>query len=551
MVGLLTSGLLIAQARLLADWVTRAFAEHALPPGWRGALTLLLAVFAGRGLLAWASSVLAHRSAAEVKSDLRRDALRARLATPVGGASSATLVRIVTQGLDALDGYFAKYLPQLGLAGTVPFLVGGAILLADWQSAVIIAVTLPLIPVFMALIGWTTQKATAHSFAVADRLANNFADLIAGLPTLQAFARARAQRKGVEIGEEEYREATMRTLWVSFLSSFALELLATLSVAIVAVTVGFRLVYGQIDFGTALFVLILAPEAFLPVRQVGVHFHDSADGVAAADAAFEIIDAAPPSALAHRTAPTSFPEETPRDTSPAPRVDAAGRRLEGSETTSAGSTHAVLQLDDVSFTYPGAASPAVDGLSLAVEPGEVVALSGSSGGGKSTALALAMGFLRPDEGRVVVGGADLATIDATAWRRQVAWVAQEPGLVNGTVGDNVALGGAASPAEVEQALLDAGTDFGPDKPVGDDGEGLSAGERRRVALARALVRIRVGGARLLILDEPTAGLDAETEARVVEAVRSTGAGALIVSHRPAVLAAADRVVEVAAREVAR
>ncbi len=517
-VGLLTAGLLIAQAHLLADWITRAFAERALPPGWGSGLASLLAVFAGRGVLAWASSVLAHRSAAAVKSELRRDVLRARLATPVGGASSATLVRVVTQGLDALDGYFSKYLPQLGLAMTVPFLVGGAILLADWQSALIIAFTLPLIPVFMALIGWTTKTATAHSFAVADRLANHFADLIAGLPTLQAFARARAQRKGVEVGEEQYREATMRTLWVSFLSSFALELLATLSVAVVAVTVGFRLVYGHVDFSTALFVLILAPEAFLPVRQVGVHFHDSADGIAAADAAFEIIDAAPPPALPHRPAPAMFPGET------------------------------ILRLDDVAYTYPGAESAAVEGLSLTIALGEVVALSGASGGGKSTALALAMGFLSPSAGRVIVDGADLAELDPAGWRARVAWVAQEPGLINGTVGDNVALGGASGIAE---ALRDAGADFGPDKPVGDDGEGLSTGERRRVALARALVRIRVGGARLLILDEPTAGLDAATEARVVDAVRATGAGALIVSHRPAVLAAADRVVTVESREAVR
>ncbi|HOA26901.1 MAG TPA: thiol reductant ABC exporter subunit CydD [Arachnia sp.] len=525
-VGLLTAGLLIAQARLLADWITRAFAERAFPEGWPTALALLLAVFAGRGLLAWASSVLAHRSAAEVKSELRRDVLRARLATPVGGASSATLVRVVTQGLDALDGYFAKYLPQLGLAVTVPFLVGGAILIADWQSALIIAFTLPLIPVFMALIGWTTQRATAHSFAVADRLANHFADLIAGLPTLQAFARARAQRKGVEVGEEQYREATMRTLWVSFLSSFALELLATLSVAVVAVTVGFRLVYGHVDFPTALFVLILAPEAFLPVRQVGVHFHDSADGVAAADAAFEIIDAAP-----------TLLEPAAREAPHLPRK--APHPVDGPVPAP------LLTLDGVSYTYPGADSPAVEGLSLAVAPGEVVALSGASGGGKSTALALAMGFLSPSEGRVIVDGVDLAELDPAAWRADVAWVAQEPGLINGTVGDNVALGGASGIAE---ALRDAGADFGPDKPVGDDGEGLSAGERRRVALARALVRIRVGGARLLILDEPTAGLDAATEAHVVDSVRATGAGALIVSHRPAVLAAADRVVTVESRE---
>ncbi|WP_345580172.1 thiol reductant ABC exporter subunit CydD [Tessaracoccus lubricantis] len=510
LVGIATAGLLIAQAWLIADWVTAAFDLGGFPTGWQAALALLALVFVGRGALAWLNSWLAHRSAASVKSTLRRDVLAARLATPVSATSSASLMRTVTQGLDALDGYFAKYLPQLGLAATVPLLVGGVILLTDWQSALIIAFTLPLIPVFMALIGWTTEKATRHSYSLADRLANHFGDLIAGLPTLQAFARARAQRRGVDLTEEQYRGATMKVLYISFLSAFALELLASLSVAIVAVTVGFRLVYGHVDFTTALFVLILAPEAFLPVRQVGVHFHDSADGIAAADAAFEVID----EARAHS------------GTLPAP--DGA------------------LALEDVSFTYAGSAEPAVDGLSLRVEPGEVVALSGSSGGGKSTALALAMGFLAPDSGRVTVGGVSLADVDLASWRAEVAWVAQEPGLLNGTVGDNVALGHpSATPDDVARALADAGAEFGAGKHVGDDGEGLSAGERRRVALARALVRIRMGGARLLVLDEPTAGLDADTEARVIEAVRATGAGALIVSHRPAVLAAADRVVEVA------
>ncbi|MGV8847310.1 thiol reductant ABC exporter subunit CydD [Tessaracoccus sp.] len=512
-VGLLTAVLLILQAGLLARGISHVFNERSLPDGWGLMLAGLATVFGLRAALAWLNETLAHRSAASVKSTLRRDVLAARLSRPGDSAtSSASMVTIVTSGLDDLDGYFSKYLPQLGLAATVPFLVGGAILLTDWQSAIIVAFTLPLIPLFMALIGWTTEAATAKSFAVADRLANHFADLIEGLPTLQAFARARAQRRGVELGEERYRGATMRVLYVSFLSALALELLASLSVAVVAVTVGFRLVYGDIGFEAALFVLILAPEAFLPVRQVGVHFHDSADGVAAADAAFAFIDAG---------SVTSGTAVVPEDLS--------------------------IRFEDVGYTYAGGDTPALHHVNLRIEPGEVLAVRGTSGGGKSTALALLMGFLHTSSGTVSVGGTDLRDLDQRAWRRELAWVAQEPGMVNGTVADNVLLGHpGASPADVAAALHDAGADFHGDKGVGDDGEGLSAGERRRVALARALLRIRLGGARLLVLDEPTAGLDSSTEAAAIAAVRASGVGAVIVTHRPAVMAAADRVVELGA-----
>lgn len=508
LVGILTALLIVAQAWLIADGVTSTFALQHLPEGWPLLLLLLSAVFLARAGLSWLNSWLSHRAAASVKSTLRRDVLTASLHTPVGGATSTSLIRVVTRGLDDLDGYFSKYLPQLGLAATVPFIVGAVVLFVDVTSAIIIAITLPLIPIFMALIGWTTQKATERSFTVADRLANHFADLIAGLPTLQAFARARAQKRGVDLGEEKYRGATMKVLTISFLSSLALELLASLSVAVVAVTIGFRLVFGEVGFFDALFVLILAPEAFLPVRMVGTHFHDSADGIAAADAAFEIIDAAPEHA----------------GTAPAP-------------------TSGPLALEDVGYAYPGAERPVLEGFSLSVSDGEVVALSGASGGGKSTALALAMGFLAPSNGRVTVGGEDLADLDLASWRTQVAYVAQEPGLVRGDVGTNVRLGAPdATDDEVREALATAGADFPLEKAVGDDGEGLSAGERRRVACARALLRIG-HGARFLILDEPTAGLDSDHEADVIEAVRRSGAGALIVSHRPAVLAAATRVVE--------
>ena len=507
-VGICTAGLLVAQAWLVARGVTETFRLRRPPEGWPWLLTFLGAVFAGRAALAWLTAWWSHKASAAVKSTLRRDILAARLDTPVGGASSATLIRLVTRGLDDLDGYFAKYLPQLGLAATVPVLVGVVVAFVDWRSAVILLVTLPLIPIFMALIGWTTKDRTARAFRASERLANHFADLVGGLSTLQAFARARAQQRGVDLNEERYRAATMQVLTVAFLSAMALELLASLSVAVVAVTIGFRLVFGEVSFFTALFVLVLAPEAYLPVRMVGTHFHDSADGVAAADEAFAVIDAAP-THTGRREAP----------------VDGA------------------LRFEDVGYTYPGTDAPVLDRFSLTVAPGECVALSGPSGGGKSTALALAMGFLAPTVGRLTVDGVDLAELDRASWRTQVAHVAQDPGLVRGTVADNVRLGAPeAADSEIDDVLRLAGADFRRDTPVADDGEGLSAGERRRVALARALLRIR-HGARLLVLDEPTAGLDTDREAHVVDAVRASGASALIVSHRPAVLAAADRTVE--------
>lgn len=495
-VGVVSTIALIAQARLLAVAITSVFATHELTglPTW---LALLAGVFAVRGVLAWANQWLAHRASAAVKAGLREDLLRARLARPLDQrTSSSTLVGLVTTGLDALDGYYQKYLPQLVLAVVVPLLILGVIAREDVLSAVVIAVTLPLIPVFMALIGWTTQAQVARRWKVQDRLANRFADLVTGLPTLQVFGRARGQRTGLAITEEANRRETMKTLRVSFLSSFALELLATLSVALVAVSVGFRVVYGNMGLDEALFILVLAPEAYLPMRQVGTHFHDAADGMAAADQALTIIEAA--------------------EKGPAPSTaPAAGLSLD---------------LQEVAFSH--GSTPVLDDLSLRVARGEVVALTGASGGGKSTALALAMGFLDPAAGTVAVD------------RTRVAWVGQEPGLLRGAVARSLRMGDPdADEATLRSALDDAGAPgIGLDHEVGDDAQGLSAGERRRVAIARALLRIRSGAADLLVMDEPTAGLDSDTEATVLQAVRASGASALVVSHRPAVLAAADRVI---------
>lgn len=522
-IGVVVAFLTVGQGRVLADAISGVF--YAAPglnytakvpgtghwPDLLPALWALAGIFTGKAALNWLNSLMAHRAAAAVKSQLRRDIVDARLADPLADrTSTAGLVNLTTVGLDALDGFYSKYLPQLALACTVPVIVGVAIALADLQAALIVALTVPLIPVFMALVGWTTEARTKKRWRTQQRLASHFADLVAGLPTLQVFGRARAQEIGLTKTESGHRRETMGTLRISFLSAFVLELLATLSVAVIAVTVGFRVVYGDLELGTALFVLILAPEVYLPVRQVGVHYHDAADGMAAADQAFTVIDAA------------NLARRDQADDQPRPASVASG---------------VVLAACGLGHIYPGADAPAVQGVDLAVERGEFVVLSGPSGCGKTTVLNALMGFLAPTEGVVVAPP-----------RGRVAFVGQDPGMISGTIADNLALGDPdANPAAQADALARAGApDIDATREVGDDGEGLSAGERRRVATARALLRINAG-ADVLLLDEPTAGLDADAEAALLRSLRAADVTVLVVSHRPAVLAEADRVVSIGGR----
>lgn len=505
-VGSATAVLTLVQASALARALGDIFATHTLTV-LQQVFWLLVAVFAGKAVLAWLNQWLAHRAAAAVKSRLRRDVLAARLADPVDpGSSTASLVTLLTQGLDALDGYYSKYLPQLVLAVTVPLIIGIAILTADFASAIVVALTLPLIPIFMALVGWTTEARTRKRWLVQTRLAGHFADLVAGLPTLQVFGRARAQAEGLRRSEGAHRGETMGTLRISFLSALVLELLSTLSVAIVAVGIGFRVVFDQVDLTTAFFVLILAPEVYLPVRQVGVHYHDAADGMAAAESAFAIIE----------SAPTTPPRAASAPVPNAPR----------------------LSVDALSHTYPDAQAPTLAPVGFDLHPGELMVVTGPSGCGKTTLLNALMGFIAPTAGRVLVDG---AALDAASRRERIAWVGQTPGMISGTIADNVRLGDPdADDAAVRQALRQAGGgSLDPARGVGDDGEGLSAGERRRVAVARALLWVASGRADLLVLDEPTAGLDEGTETALLDAL--DGVTTLAVSHRPAVIARADRV----------
>lgn len=530
-VGSATALLTIVQAWALSSALGEIFETHAL-----GVLTLtvpvLVAVFAGKGILAWLNQWLAQRASAAVKSRLRRDVLAARLADPIRPEpSTASLVTLLTQGLDALDGYYSKYLPQLVLAVTVPLIIGVAILTSDFTSALIVALTLPLIPIFMALVGWTTEARTRKRWRVQTRLAGHFADLVAGLPTLQVFGRARAQAEGLRRSEAAHRRETMGTLRISFLSALVLELLASLSVAIVAVAIGFRVVFHEVDLTTAFFVLILAPEVYLPVRQVGVHYHDAADGMAAAESAFALIEGT---------------EQSSDASSPTEVVEAVGtgeRNPPPGATADARNEHPpppLLQIADLTVRYPGTAAPILDGVHLRARTGELTVITGASGTGKTTLLYALMGFVVPTAGTFLLDG---RSADTAARRARIAWVGQSPGMVNGTIADNVRLGAPdATDDAVRTALrLAGGTSLDPRRGVGDDGEGLSAGERRRVAAARALLRVRRGDADLLVLDEPTAGLDGATESALLDAVAGLGVTTIAVSHRPAVIARADQV----------
>jgi thiol reductant ABC exporter CydD subunit len=515
--GVIGAALIVAQATLLATGISAVFHGRR---GLTGVLLGLAGVVAGRALLAWAQEVAAHRAAAAVKSQLRGRLLAHVVELGPGwltGQKAGELTTLATRGIDALDGYFAKYLPQLVLATLVPVMVLGRLLPADLAATVVIAVTLPLIPVFLALVGLSTQAANRRQFRLLTRLAHHFLDVVAGLPTLKVFGRAKAQAATIRRVTDDYRRATMRTLRLAFLSSLVLELVATISVALVAVTVGLRLVDGRLDLRTALLVLILAPEAYLPLRMVGTHFHASTEGLAAAEKIFTVL-AEPVPSWGNRTDVPAGP----------------------------------IVLSGVTVRYPDRSVPALDGVSLTVSPGEVVALAGPSGCGKSTLLSVLLGFVRPDFGYVTVGGSDLSTLDHLAWRRQVAWVPQRPYLFAGTVADNIRLGVPSAP---DSSVLDAATRAGAtgflDRSVGEDGVGLSAGQRQRVALARAFLAAAEFGAPLVLLDEPTANLDGENEAAVLAAVRELARDRTVVvaAHRPALLALADRVVRLEAGRV--
>lgn len=512
LIGVATGVLVVAQAVLLARGIATVVrtgsTEGLAPTAW-----WLVGVLVARAALVWLQEVVAYRASAAVKSTLRRQVLDHALRLGpawLGGERSSSLTTLLTKGLDDLDPYFARYLPQLMLAAIVPAGVVGWMATGDLIAAGTVLVTLPLIPVFMALVGWATEAHSRRRQYALSVLAHHFSDVVSGLATLKLFGRAKGQVAAVRRVTDKHRAASMSSLRLAFLSSLVLELLASISVALVAVGVGLRLVEGQLGLETALLVLILAPEAYLPLRQVGAQFHASADGVAASEEVFRVL-------------------ETP--------VPARGSRTDVPDLRQSRLTATALTVQ-----YADRETPALEGFDLDLFPGEVVALTGPSGAGKSTVLAVLLGFVQPTSGSLTVDGVPASEFEASAWRRQFAWVPQRPGLRTGSIADNVRLGlPSATDEQVRRALAAAGAvELDPATPVGEGGRLLSGGQQRRVALARALIT----AAPVLLLDEPTAGLDAEAEAAVIAGVRSTRRTVLVVAHRPALIAAADRVVEV-------
>ncbi|MFI7607081.1 thiol reductant ABC exporter subunit CydD [Micromonospora sp. NPDC049366] len=515
LLGVLAAALVVAQATALAALLATAF-DGRLD---RLALAGFVATVGARALLVWAQGTVAARVAAIVKAELREDLLGAvgrHGPGWVAGQRTGQLATLAGRGLDALDAYFTGYLPQLVLSVTVPLAVLARIGLADWSSAVIIALTLPLIPIFGALLGWQAQAATERQWRRLSLLGGHFLDMVAGLATLRAFGRARAQVEVVRRMADGHRVATMRTLRIAFLSALVLELVATLSVALVAVPVGIRLLGGGLALQTALLVLLLTPEAYLPLRAAGSRFHASMEGLAALNEAFEVEAGAP-----------------------APVGRAAGAVPDG---------RGEIRFESVTVEYDR--TTALRDVTLTVRPGERIAIVGPSGAGKSTLLGLLLGFVSPTSGRVTVDGVDLAGADLDAWRRQLAWVPQRAHLFAASLTDNIRLGAPDTPepalaAAVRDAALDdvvAGLPDGLDTVLGERGHGLSSGQRQRVALARAFLR----DAPVVLLDEPTARLDSASEAVVLAATRRLVAGrtALLVAHRPALLEDADRILRI-------
>ncbi len=502
--GVLIAGATIAAAVVLADIVARVITDPEARSMSRlvGPLSLLLLLWVLRTLVTWGQGRLAQRGASQVIADLSRSVLTATTSSPPRQLAERRddAAVLVTRGLDGLRLYFTAYLPALLVAAILTPATVAVIAWYDWRSALIVSITLPLIPIFMVLIGMTTSERSAAALRAMATLQSRLLDLVAGLPTLRSLRRVGGSATRIAELGAAHRRSAMATLRIAFLSSLVLELLATLGVALVAVSVGLRLVYGDMTLTAGLTALLLAPEVFWPLRRVGAAYHAAQEGKTAADNAFRLVDALP--------SPTGGMRH----------VTAAGARID------------------------------ITALEASVEPGRVTVITGPNGAGKTTLLQAILGLNEPTSGRIYVDGIDVADLDLPAWWAQVAWLAHRPAIVPGTVRRNLELFGPLT--DIDKACRTAcfddvlmGLPDGLDTRLGSGGVGLSLGQRQRLGLARVLGSC----ATILLLDEPTAHLDAATENRVLSAITAraaAGATVVVVGHRDPVLAIGDRVLHV-------
>ncbi|HKJ09013.1 MAG TPA: thiol reductant ABC exporter subunit CydD [Gammaproteobacteria bacterium] len=510
--------LLLVQAWLLAGVVDAVvFRQQALSAVLPG-LWALLGVFATRAVIAWLVEWISFRAAARIKVNMRRQLMDHVLALgPVQliGERSGELANTITDGVEALEAYYSRYLPQMSLAVLVPLAILVVVFPLDWISGLVLLVTAPVIPLMMILIGKGAEALNQRQWRQLARLSAYFLDTLQGLTTLKLFNASRREAAVVARLSDDYRKSTMAVLRIAFLSSLALEFLATVSIALVAVLIGFRLLWGELGFQSGFLILLLAPEFYLPLRALGTHYHARMDAIGAAERMVELLE-----------------------TAPVPRAQGAAP-LELAQPLN-------IQLNNVSFAYQ-ADHPALDGVSFQLNHGDRVALVGPSGAGKTTVVNVLLGFVRPAAGEVLINGRALGELDPEDWLRHVAWVPQYPRLFHGTVLENIRLGnpGADADAVREAARLALADEFiemlprGYQTVVGEGGQGLSGGQVQRLALARAFLK----AAPLVLLDEPSANLDMESERKLNTAVARLASGrtTITIAHRLNTVRQADRI----------
>jgi thiol reductant ABC exporter CydD subunit len=529
-IGALTAVSIVVQAVAMAAAIGHSLLHRESLAAIRPELIAVALAVAARAVLALIGELSAQRTAQTVVTALRGQLLRHVLSLGpqwLAGERPGELSLTATRGLHSLHTYFARYLPQAAMAAVIPVLLLAWIATQDWLSLVVVAALVIAVPITMIHFGREATRRTARQWRRLGSLAGRFLQLIEGLPTLRAFGREGHGRREVVESSEGVRVATMRTLRVAFLSALSMDLIAGFGVGFVAMVLGLRLLWGELSVQTALAVLLVAPEIFIPLRRAGAEFHASTEGQAAAARVLEVL-----------ALPTDGPARTSLPA--APQRSAAPTRRS-----------AELHVENLRVEYENRSVPALEGFSLVVATGERVAIVGPSGAGKSSVLGALLGFASHSEGRMSVDGKEQSDLPIAAWRSQFSWVPQRPYLFTATLAENLRLGDPQATDESLTRVIEAvGLDRlvahlpgGIDTPLGQDGLTLSAGERQRVALARALVC----PAPILLLDEPTASLDPPTLVRIAPALESWigGRTVIVAAHEPVLLPRFDAVIEVA------